>query len=197
MTYLELFVAMRFGVGVIAIVLMAYVTYGFRHVVSHRTIFRTLWNIRDANASEILRVALTIFHIKSVIRLAVWDVVMVLLFWWSVVQGGGAIYVAVINTALALMAIAASLLTMASQHKLIPKDERDSYSMWSAPLYPWSKLQRRAALDNVTNPTERTKTGVRNEEANIYVACIDLAQAVQDGVPYQKLTDMASRILDR
>lgn len=116
-------------VGVFAVCLVAIVLYG--HVRIALSQFREgLRPWREWTAGDRMRVAITIFHLKTFLRLLLWDGIMLWILWartdWA----------AAVNLFFSLLVIAASLVSLSAMYKNIPPSQRKGYTWLSAPWHP-------------------------------------------------------------
>ena len=187
--------AVRLVVGVVSAALMLYVTYGFRHAVSWRTIKSTMTQPGRATPSDLMAIALAMFHVKGFVRLAWWDVGAILLGVWGVLPFGAAIYVSAVNIGLGVAAGLACLVTMYAQYRMIPAAERHAYSMWSAPRYPWANARKRSSLSRATSPEGDAMADLRHELVNAQTKLRALAREHLAGS--ELADDMANEALRR
>ncbi|MGC0225140.1 hypothetical protein [Pseudooceanicola nitratireducens] len=139
-------IEIRFTMGLIAVVLMAMVAWGYRHSATWGTIRQlvslhggrpAIENHRDF-AVVGTRMALTILHLKGIFRIGWWDVVRPALGWVGVMPPSpNTTLTFSINLAFSVIAITASLIALTALWSLIPQEDRGKWSIFTAPFYPW------------------------------------------------------------
>ena len=216
----------RFFAGLGAVCAMLWVTYGFRHNIGLRQMmtgwtcyrdamreqiretgwwplalvrahFRTLWAFGlSATPSECLRISVSVFHIKSIVRIGWWDV------WrpfagfmgWGPLTQGVTLFTA--NMIFIGLAYIASTWALMALFRSIPEEDRAEYNILTAPLYPWAKFQRAAALRRASAAVDDQVAAERHRAANLHAELRALARAV-DRADDDKARVMAERILAR
>jgi hypothetical protein len=187
-------VVLRMTVGSVAVVLMALVMWGFRHAISPVTILRTFPRVARLLAAHLLhlvmrsrmpawalhvmaeddivrpsegmRISVTAFHLKTLIRIGWWDVWVLASALVMTGAANSSPRATIVNVGLGLLACVGSLFALWALHGTIPKGDRHLYSLFTAPFYPWAWLHRESALRRAGEPLDDPLSQCRHDLAS-------------------------------
>lgn len=136
----------RFSIGFVAWCLMLLVTIGFRQSAHPRLLWLTLTGRYTPPPNERMRMSLSLYHLKGILRTGWWDVAAVFAVFMGWLEPQVVYFTSVINICFQIMNICGSLLALWALHGKIREPFRSHYNWLTAPFFPWSRLHTDATL---------------------------------------------------
>ena len=87
-------------------------------------------SLREMSAGDWMRLGVGMYHIKSLVRIFVWDLIILLMVWNRVWWASS------INITLSSIAIMGSIAILIAMYKNIPDEFRNHYNVLTAPWFP-------------------------------------------------------------
>ena len=200
----------RLLIGTVEIAAMLWAGYGFRAALSCATMKRTWREVsrlflahalhalpdpltpawadeavrRDADVTPSERMGIAIMLLLAIIILRVtwWDFGAILLS-HADLRGpvGASVTDSAVNITLGIVAIVASLFALWALHGNIPKGDADQYNLFTAPLYPWARIERSTLIRQAVAPEHDRRSRERHRIAQMAAAGQALARRVEKG----------------